>query len=432
MALDAELMKAVERLNYRVTAGDLASLAGLDVKRAEQGLLALASEAGGHMQVSDAGDIAYVFPRNFRQVLQNKYFRLRLQSWWSKVWRVMFYLIRISFGIALVASIILIAIAIIAAMLALSAAQGDNDRDFDGGGMVMLPRMWIGPDWFWIFLPDTDRRYRREQAENASDPKNQMSFLEAVFSFLFGDGNPNANLEERRWRAIANVIRNQRGVVVAEQVTPYLDQVNTATTDLEDYMLPVLTRFNGRPEVTPTGELVYHFPELQVTAQQQQRLSVAAYLKELPWRFSQATSGQLMMAAGLGVVNIVGALMLGGLLRGGAAALGGIVGFVGGIYGLLLAYAIGFVTVPLVRYLWIQGRNKAIATRNEMRQRRAEALNRLGPKIQEKLAFAQQFALESVVDEANLAYNTQEDLTAQELAQADKIDAEWRRRLEGH
>lgn len=431
MALDAELMKAVERLNYRVTAGDLASLAGLDVKRAEQGLLALASEAGGHMQVSDAGDIAYVFPRNFRQVLQNKYFRLRLQAWWSKVWRVMFYLIRISFGIALVASIILIAIAIIAAMLALSAAQGDNDRDFDGGGMVMLPRMWIGPDWYWIFLPDTDRRYRREQAENASDPKTQMSFLESVFSFLFGDGNPNANLEERRWRAIANVIRNQRGVVVAEQVTPYLDQVNTATTDLEDYMLPVLTRFNGRPEVTPTGELVYHFPELQVTAQQQQRLSVAAYLKELPWRFSQASSGQLMMAAGLGVVNIVGALMLGGLLRGGAAALGGIVGLVGGIYGLLLAYAIGFVTVPLVRYLWIQGRNKAIATRNEMRQRRAEALNQLAPKIQEKLAFAQQFALESVVDEANLAYNTQEDLTAQELAQADKIDAEWRRRLEG-
>ncbi|GAB4464242.1 MAG: hypothetical protein OHK0037_18010 [Elainellaceae cyanobacterium] len=431
MAFDAELMKAVERLNYRVTAGDLASLAGLDVKRAEQGLLALASEAGGHMQVSDAGDIAYVFPRNFRQVLQNKYTRLRLQAWWNKVWRVMFYLIRISFGIALIGSIALIAIAIIAAMLALSAAQGDNDRDYDGGGMMTLPSMWIGPDWFWIFLPDTDRRYRREQAENASDPKTQMSFLEAVFSFLFGDGNPNANLEERRWRAIANVIRNQRGVVVAEQVTPYLDQVNTATTDLEDYMLPVLTRFNGRPEVSPSGELVYHFPELQVTAQQQKRLSVASYLKELPWRFSQATSGQLMMAAGLGVVNIVGALMLGGLLRGGAAALGGIVGLVGGIYGLLLAYAAGFLLVPLVRYFWIQGRNQKINARNEMRQSRAESLNRLAPQIQEKLAFAQQFALESVVDEANLAYDTQEDLTAQELAQADKIDAEWRRRLEG-
>lgn len=431
MAFDAELMKAVERLNYRVTAGDLASLAGLDVKRAEQGLLALASEAGGHMQVSDAGDIAYVFPRNFRQVLQNKYFRLRLQAWWEKVWRVMFYLIRISFGIALVVSIVLIAIAIIAAMLALSAAQGDNDRDYDGGGMIALPSMWIGPDWYWIFLPDTDRRYRREQAENASDPKTQMSFLESVFSFLFGDGNPNADLEERRWRAIANVIRNQRGVVVAEQVTPYLDEIDTATTDLEDYMLPVLTRFNGRPEVTPSGELVYYFPELQVTAQQQTRLSVAAYLKELPWRFSQASSGQIMMAAGLGVVNIVGALMLGSLLRGGAAALGGIVGFVGSLYGLLLVYAIGFLTVPLVRYLWIQGQNRAIAARNEMRQSRAEALNRLAPKIQEKLAFAQQFALESVVDEANLAYNTQEDLTAQELAQADKIDAEWRRRLEG-
>ena len=65
-------------------------------------------------------------------------------------------------------------------------------------------------------------------------------------------------------------------------------------------MLPVLTRFNGRPEVSPTGQIIYHFPELQVSAQQQQSKSVSAYLKESLWRFSQASSGQIMLAAGLG------------------------------------------------------------------------------------------------------------------------------------
>jgi len=41
-----------------------------------------------------------------------------------------------------------------------------------------------------------------------------------IFSFLFGDGNPNANLEERRWQQIATVIRNNGGAVVAEQMLP--------------------------------------------------------------------------------------------------------------------------------------------------------------------------------------------------------------------
>ena len=37
-----------------------------------------------------------------------------------------------------------------------------------------------------------------------------MSFLEAVFSFLFGDGDPNPGLEARRLRAIAQVGTNSR------------------------------------------------------------------------------------------------------------------------------------------------------------------------------------------------------------------------------
>ena len=30
-------------------------------------------------------------------------------------------------------------------------------------------------------------------------------------------------------------------------------------------MLPVLLRFNGQPEVSPEGEIVYQFPELQTS-----------------------------------------------------------------------------------------------------------------------------------------------------------------------
>ena len=112
MAPNPTIMQAVEKLGYRVTIGDVATQAGLNVAEASQGLLALASDAGGHLQVAESGDIVYLFPQNFREILRNKYLQLRLQEWWKKVWGVIFYLIRISFGIFLIASIALITITI--------------------------------------------------------------------------------------------------------------------------------------------------------------------------------------------------------------------------------------------------------------------------------------------------------------------------------
>ena len=119
MAPNPTIMQAVEQLGYRVTVGDVAAKAGLDVNFAQRELLTLASEAGGNLQVAESGDIAYLFPKNFRDILRNKFLRLQLQEWWQKIWRILFYLIRISFGIVLVASILLIFVAITILLLSL-------------------------------------------------------------------------------------------------------------------------------------------------------------------------------------------------------------------------------------------------------------------------------------------------------------------------
>jgi hypothetical protein len=432
MTLNPDIMRAVERLGYRVTVGDVAAQAGLDVNLAQQGLLALASDAGGNLQVAESGDIVYLFPHDFRAILRNKYFRLRLKEWWDAVWKVLFYLIRISFGIILIVSILLIIAAIVVIVVALNSASQSNDNRHSGdGGGVMMPNFWFSPDFFYIFYPNYyDRRYSRRR--KYSDEKPSMNFLEAVFSFLFGDGNPNADLEERRWKAIGTVIRNNRGAVAAEQIAPYLDDVGQGYDhEYENYMLPVLTRFNGRPEVSPEGDIVYHFPELQTMAVEQGQQSIPAYLKEFPRRFSQAGSGQIILAVGLGAVNFVGALALGSLLADGTAAaeLGGLVAFVQSIYWVLLAYGVAFLAVPLIRYFWIQWRNRAIASRNEQRQERAVLLNHADERLQAKLAYAQQFTAEHIIHANDLAYTTERDLTEQELEQSDKIDAEWQRRL---
>ncbi|MEB3338805.1 MAG: hypothetical protein VKJ46_15150 [Leptolyngbyaceae bacterium] len=433
------LMQAVEKLGYRVTPGDVATQAGLDVNLAQRGLLALASDAGGHLQVAESGEVVYLFPKNFRAVMRDKFWRLRWKERWQKIWRVLFYIIRISFGIALIVSIVLILVTIVVILIALNSNR-DNDERSDsgrsgGGGAIFMPHFWIGPDWFWFFSPNYgtyDRRYDESTRRLQAPEERQMNFLEAVFSFLFGDGDPNANLEDRRWKAIATVIRNHKGAVAAEQIAPYLDETGTGyAQEYEDYMLPVLTRFNGRPEVSPDGAIVYHFPELQTTVAQQRPRSIAPYLEEETWQFSHATSGQIGMAIGLGVLNFVAALALAGLLGDGAIAaeLGGLVAFTQSIMWLLLGYGTGFLTIPIIRYFWLKRQNQKIAARNQQRQARVRILNQANPDLQKKLAYAQQFAAETVIRQQDLVYTTETDLLDQEASQTDRIDAEWQRRL---
>lgn len=425
MPLDSKIMTAVEQLNYRVTVGDVATQAGLDINHTERGLLALASEVSGNLQVSEAGDIAYLFPKNFRSVLRNKYWRLRLQALWDKIWPAIFYLIRISFGIVLLLSIVLIFVAIAIILIAMNS-QDDRSNNRRSGSFI--PRFWITPDLFWFFNPNP--RYHRQHARSQSKDPDQMNFLEAIFSFLFGDGNPNANLDDRRWQEIGAVIRTHGGAVTGEQLTPYLE-VSDRQRESEDYVIPVLTHFDGRPEVSPQGEIIYHFPTLQTTAKARQQQSNSTYLQEYPWKFSQAGSGQILLAVGLGGLNLVGAAVLWSLLQDGTVAiqLGGLVGFVYSIFGILVAYGIGFLGIPLLRYFWVQRQNSKINKRNQQRQASAVSLSRPDAALQQKMGYAQTFAAQSVVSSENLAYTTEKDLLEQEYDRSDAIDAEWQQRL---
>jgi hypothetical protein len=446
MAPNPTIMTTVEQLGYRVTVGDVAAKAGLNINFAQQGLLVLASEAGGHLQVAESGEIAYLFPKNFRAVLRNKFLRLKLQEWWEKVWRVLFYLIKISFGIILMASIALIVVAIAIILIAMTMNSNDSSSGGGGGGSGSSSSGGSSGLWsfFWFFDFGSNRRGYYEQGSPRSSRRNkptaqelsakdEMNFLESIFSFLFGDGNPNIDLEKRRWQEIGTAIRSSKGAIAAEQIAPYLDNLGEEyQRESEDYMLPVLSKFDGRPEVSPDGEIVYHFPELQTTAREEAVLSAPAdYLREQLWRFSHASSGQIMMSLGLGALNIVGALVLGSLLKGGVAAqLGGLVAFVNSIYWILLAYGIGFLAIPLIRYFWIQLKNQQIELRNYQRQQQAIVLKEPEAALKKKIAYAQQFAAQNIINADNLAYTSEKDLLDQDLEQSDKIDAEWRRRLE--
>ncbi|MBR8831320.1 MAG: hypothetical protein N5P05_002123 [Chroococcopsis gigantea SAG 12.99] len=414
MAPNPALVKSIEKLNYRVTVGDVAARAGLNLNQTQKQLLALASDVGGNLQVADTGEIVYVFPHNINLILFNKFWRLRFQDWAGKVWKGVFYLIRISFGIVLVISIAFISLVIIAVIIASAIASMSNSDSNDSGGDFNFSM----PDFFWIFSPGYESNYYQEQGkvERGNAPKKQLNFLESIFSFLFGDGNPNYDLEERRWRTVATVIKNNGGAITAEQLAPYLDNINPSNQENEDYVIPVLSRFNGLPQVSPEGGIIYNFPDLQVTAKKRKVKSVTPYLKEKNWKFSNATSGQIMWAIGLGGANIILALVLGNMIRTGAIdVIGDFSAFVTSIYTFLLAYAGGFLGIPLIRYLVIQSRNKKVDGRNRLRESRTELLNQPSRQLQAKINYSREFAGQKVITAEDITYSTERDILEQEI-----------------
>ncbi|MFN3927815.1 MAG: hypothetical protein ACK4QL_11000 [Pseudanabaenaceae cyanobacterium] len=415
MLPSSRVIEAVEKLNFQVTSADVSAQTGLALQVANREVAALASLTGGHMQVTQTGEIAYKFDPNLRSILLQKSTAAWWREFWGKVWRVIFYLIRISFGIVLIISIVLVVIAIFVALAVLSSSsdRDNGSEDRRGGGISLL---WIDPTPIFYFSDDYDRPRRTLPEKKA---EGDRGFLENVFAFLFGDGNPNYDLEERRYRLIANVIRNHDGVVVGEQLLPYLDEVSPAQLDNEDYMLPVLAKFNGYPEVTPQGKLVYRFPDLQMVASRRPKQDVPKYLEERLWRFNSAGDGANALSAGLGVFYLLASLFLAELLRDPRLAshlTGGFLGFINGVFGFLLGYAILFLLIPTVRYFVIQMWNNSIRQRNALREKWGRALRNLTPDLQAKLAFAQELAIkQSAVDEQRLAYSTESDLLLQEF-----------------
>jgi uncharacterized membrane protein len=421
MAAEPSLIEAIKQLNYRVTVSDVAVQSGLELQEAEHGLLALAQESGGHLQVAPTGNLVYVFPADLEGILYRKSFKRRLRAVWLSLWPLLFYLVRIFFGILLITSILLMLVAIALILTAWSSQQDDRDRSdssIDWGGFDL--GTW-GSDAIWVFNP-----------EAAPRKVEQMGFLESVFSFLFGDGNPNAQFDECRWQTIGKVIRQNQGVVTAEQMAPYLDQLGSEDEQAtEDFMIPVLVRFNGSPEVSPVGEIVYCFPELQVGAAQTMPEHLPSYLEKHYWKFSQASEGQRFGAIALGVLNFILAIILGGFLLQGAASLGGFVGLVAALYPLLLFYGISFLTIPLGRWLWLRRHNRLNQQLNQERKARASRLKQLPSALREKLNFAHSLGRQKQVirpDEA--IYSTERDLLEQEIEHADQLDQAWQERLQ--
>jgi len=234
-----------------------------------------------------------------------------------------------------------------------------------------------------------------------------MNFFEAVFSFVFGDGDPNLEFEKKRWELVGKAIQKNKGVVTAEQLAPYLD---AAGYEDESFVLPALTRFEGTPEVNSvTGSIIYRFPNMETTARRgsfsSRRSESDALAQEERWAFSLADSGQKVQATLLGIANLVGVVILSNMINDPNIMYRtrdyiALAGALKGLLPWLQAYGVMFFVVPVLRFLRNAKKNKDIDDRNNSRLLAARRIASPEPRLAAKLAAAANASSQRTVEEA--------------------------------
>lgn len=439
------ILRAVESLSRqpRQTVADISASAGLSIDIATDQTVRLAELTGASIDVTDAGDIAYRFPRNVRAILRTRSLRTALAMTWRRIAPTLFLFSRIAFGALLFISIVVTFIAI----AALSAAgQSEDDRRDNRSSSFMAPRLF-GPNIFDVMFYSRPYGYYGSTSgyDSRGRERDGMSFLEAVYSFVFGDGDPNETFEERRWRSVATVIRANRGAVTAEQLAPFLDPPGTkdyesALVD-ESFMLPALTRFQGRPEVTDDGDIIYVFPGFMKTGARGGSASVeiagsggVTSVSEAEVKLTSASSGQRIMVVALGVVNVLGVLVLGSQLLSVVPATrdaAQLLAALRGIYPALFAYAASFFAVPLARFLRLKKINQEIRDRNQARSDMARLMARGGVDLRRKIRAAEDFVVRGGnINSDGVIYSSDRDVLDQPSSQTDLTD-DFDRRLNG-
>lgn len=411
--LDAEnrrrLIDAVYDAGRTVTIGDVVNRTGLPSQAVAVALRQFAFDSKAHILVDKSGNVAYRFKFGFhrRYALSLKPVFLYFLSLISTLY---WLLVKTLFGIVMVLSAWSYGLPFVTFLLGRAA---------------------------YVYLSATDEertlgnalsRTVLTEIKHADKTIHSNLFMDC-YSFVFGDGNPNYDLEERRWQAIADLIQRHQGVIICEQLSPF-----TGRTPTEDDMIPVMVRFDGTPEVTSAGQLVYVFPSMAVSAdprlastrspntQSPDQQSSTNFLEEREWKLTGICSSSRLL---IGLMVTMHALFFGfivycifdmktayALIIAPVIALASLhLGFIWnsivaafhvlGFWGLillivaitvltpcLLILSAMFVFYPMLRYLVNQIKNIGVRNRNDHRKQLAEQLGSPSPDMMLKLQAA--------------------------------------------
>ena len=283
------LVNGFKRRNAESTIADLAGMTGLPLFQIEAELPAVSDEFGARLKVTDKGEILYSFPDGMKSRFTG--FIPRARRFFRSAKRVAMIVAKSLFKVWIMGMLVgyfvlFLALALFAMLASIAMQQGGNGRSSSrrGGG---LGGIWLTGRlfdsliriWFYSELFKTSE----QRSARSSFRKERHPLHKAVFSHVFGDGEPNQNWAEIEKKAVIAFLQTHKGVMTLPEFMAITGQDPLdAETSIHRYLL----EFEGLPEVSADGTLYFSFPKLLSRLGTTPEILATSIPLKKTWKFS--------------------------------------------------------------------------------------------------------------------------------------------------
>ncbi|MDR0553906.1 MAG: hypothetical protein LBG76_03785 [Treponema sp.] len=262
------------------TIADIVAKTALPLQTVREMVPLAADEYNARLEVTESGEIRYSFPHGFTSKYRG--FRAGLRRMMEKVTKgvkiASAWVFKVWIMVMLVGYFVLfmlIALASLLISMAASSSSSESRSSNRGGGFGglylasgifnMIIRIWFYSE----LLNSMDRSMGRMERRTrlASKPQSRPLY-KAIFSFVFGDGDPNADWPNRERQAVIAYIQANRGVIALPE---FMALTGLSAQAAEERICGYCAEFGGLPEATEEGTVVYRFDALLLRAEERDR-----------------------------------------------------------------------------------------------------------------------------------------------------------------
>ena len=260
------LVDVFRKRKGEATAADLVALTGLPKAQVDAEVKAVSDEYGARLRVTESGEILYSFPAGMRSRYRG--FGPAASRAWKAFRKVAAKVAALLFKVWIVVMLVgyfvlFVGLAILALLASVASSASGNSRDSRSdkggglGGLFVAGRLLdtIFRIWFYSELFMTPE----QRAARAGRRSEKRPLYKAIYSFVFGDGDPDAGWDTVEKKAFVAFVQANRGIVTMPE---FMALTGLKPLEAEARINRFMYEFEGSPEVTEGGTLYYFFPSL--------------------------------------------------------------------------------------------------------------------------------------------------------------------------
>ncbi|MDR2476167.1 MAG: hypothetical protein LBD18_00065 [Treponema sp.] len=341
------VVRSLSRRRKGASVADITAATALPLERVREMLPRAADEFSGRLQVTESGEILYSFPHGF--VSRYRGFGPALKRLGEKLASCLIWLGSLLFKVWIMVMLIgyfalFVALALASLFISVAAQSGSSGKRRGGSvhAGINLFDLFIRL-WFYSELTrPINRDHRSGKETRPSRPLHR-----AIFSFVFGDADPNREWPATEKKAVIACIQARQGVI---SLPEFMAVTGKTSAEAEEAILSFCAKFGGSPEATEEGTIVYRFDALLLRTDHEDRSfgSFSAPLQRLG-RFSENPKTMNIWFGLINTVNILfGSYFLYNAFNAGAIHSTEQLQTVSFLYGFTYALFSHFAAAPLV------------------------------------------------------------------------------------